>query len=79
MLSRECRAVGSLGFSWPSLLDDVEGRGPGEPRRGGGDKRRNGGVVDLMEEMRGEDGPPGGDTGGDCAVGKGFNLLAGWP
>jgi hypothetical protein len=76
-LSLECRVGGSLSFSCPSLLDEVEGRGPGDPIRAGGDTLRGGGVDVLIEEMRGEDGPPCGDKGGDCAAGKGFRMLEG--
>ena len=55
-------------FSWPSLLlDEVEGRGPGDPRRLGGDKARGGGEDDRMEEIRGDSGPWG-DKGGDCRL-----------
>jgi len=58
----------------------VEGRGAGEPRRAGGDVLRGGGVAPLIEDMRGEDGPPCGDKGGDiCAAGNGFRIPAGWP
>lgn len=66
-LSRECRVGGSLALSCPSLLEEeVEGRGPGDPRRAGGDIARGGGEDDRMEEIRGDSGPCG-DMGGDCA------------
>lgn len=61
-------------MSCPSLLEEeVEGLGPGEPRRGGGDMlRASGGVEVCMDEMRGEDGPPFADKGGE---GNGRNIL----
>lgn len=57
----------------------MEGRrpGPGDPRRAGGDMVRGGGVEVLTEEMRGEEGPPCGDRGGDCAAGNAFRILEG--
>lgn len=59
-----------LGLSWLSLLDEVEGRGPGDPTRFGGDIARGGaGEGDRRDEIRGESGPCG-DVGGDCKVEK---------
>lgn len=53
-------------MSWLSLLDEVEGRGPGDPTRFGGDIARGGaGEGDRSDEIRGESGPCG-DVGGDC-------------
>lgn len=46
----------------------MEGRGPGDPTRGGGETPRGGGVEDRMDDIRGEDGPPFGDNGGDCSL-----------
>lgn len=66
-LNRECR--GGFGLSCPSLLDDeVEDRG-------GGDMPRGGGVAVRTDEIRGEDGPPFGDKGGDCTTGNGLETL----
>lgn len=77
-LSREVRVAGA-GFSWPSLLDPVEGRGPGEAWRGGGDIPRGGGVEERIDEIRGEDGPPFGEIGGVCGPGDGLKALTDCP